>query len=1133
MMKMLKIWNDTAHDYPRDRMIHQWFEEQVEKTPNDPAVVYEDSQLTYQELNQKSNQLAHYLRTQGVGPEIIVALACERSLEMIIGIMGILKAGGAFVPMDPASPHERLVYLLEDTKTPIVLTQSWLTAKLPITGEKIIELDKIDKITQDYPLDNLKALSGPNNLVYVIYTSGSTGKPKGVMIENKNLMHFISWFKSIIPVSEKKGSLIHSPIVFDMPIPTLFYPLITGNYIHIISQDHDPEALIEALKKNDTYSFIKLTPSHLKLLENRCDITTLENRTNCLIIAGEELKYEAISKWLKLNPKILFFNEYGPTETTVGCTIYHITEKDHGRKTIPIGKPVWNTSLYILDETLHHLPIGVMGELYVGGDGIARGYLNRPDLTAEKFIPNPFMTKEDRANNRNQRLYRTGDLCRYLEDGNIEYGGRIDHQVKIRGFRIELGEIESTLLTHSAVQDTVVVAKEDEDGSKQLVAYYVVTPGASVEPAILREHLKSTLPTHMIPTFFVPLQVLPLSPSGKVDRIALPVPKRGEIRQDYLAPRTSTEKELVEIWQEILRIDHIGVTDNFFELGGDSLKSTSVMARIKKQNNLEIPYRYFFENPTIEKLSQYINNNMGAKIKPLVKVSRDQDIPIAFSQLPLLLEEIYVSNLVYVAHLDGPVDLSALEESLNQIIERHEALRSSLILQKKKKNLPLQNIEAKVSIKINQIDLTDYSEEEKKVKIEKFIDHEIKKYFDLRTAPLYQFHLIKKNKAEHLFVFVIHHIFFDLDSVGILFNELSKLYNAKILGNHPELPNLPIQWADYSHQQWEYLKGQKSQEHLSYWRDNLKNPPKELQLPIDFPRRIGNMQDVITGLKRLELILKYSKYFLMQETIRRKILMKHFKGARHSFVIPKEISRGLKKICEEQNVTLYMTLLTAFNVLIYGYNSQDDILIGSPFSNRNRIETEELIGYFVNFIPIRTNLKGNPTFNQLLKRVKDVTLRAYDYQNVPWIDLFEQFKEQEDTILLNIGRLMFNFHKNLFNNLSLKGIVSNKEPYDSPYCECELILTIEENGNDLSGHFKYRTNLFKPETIEHMSKKFITLLESIIANPKLPIDDLISNTSENIKKVSGNAIPEEDCYDLPLDSNSRGTGMEASLTGQV
>lgn len=1080
--KILIDWNDTTQEYPRDRTITQLFEEQVEKTPMTVAVVYEEQRMTYRELNEKSNQLAHYLRSLGVGPKTLVAIACERSLEMLIGVLGILKAGAAYVPLDPSSPPDRLHYMLEDTKAFILLTQSWLKDKFRETDITVIEMNHVDAFLKEFPGGNLENIAGIDNLAYVIYTSGSTGKPKGVMIEHHNLLNIIMNFQSILGIHSQSNWLSITSLSFDIAGLEFYLPLISGATIILTKKENlqNAEQLTHIIQKYNI-SFMQATPSVWKILQTHKWKGKKEFKGLC----GGEAMPISIHRFLGTISGE-YFNVYGPTETTIWSTIWKLNKNN-----IVIGNPIANTKTYILDNDLRPVPIGVIGELFIGGEGVARGYLNCPELTAEKFISNPFMTEEDRTQNRHSRLYRTGDLCRYHMDGNIEYIGRIDQQVKIRGFRIELGEIESTLLTHPSIQESIVLVRENEPDNKQLVAYYVVMPGITVEQSSLRNYLMSTLPDYMIPSLFIQLEAIPLTSNGKLDRKALLIREGGEIRQEYMASRTPTEEVLVEIWQEILELDQVGVNDNFFEMGGDSLKSFRVLTRIKERNKIEVPYRTFFENPTIAELSYYINNHSTEKnLLPIVPVSRDQTLLVSFDQLPLLLEHVYVGNLIYVIRLEGYLYYSAFEESFNEIIQRHEALKSAVILKNNNRELTTQKIEPKLHVKINIIDITTYSKAEKQTKINNFIDSDVKKPFDLSNAPLHRCHLIKKNENEHLFILTIHHIFFDLESLGILFKELSTLYNAKVLGTQPQLSPLPIQWADFSLWQWKYLEGQKLEDHLVYWKDNLKEAPPELKLPIDYPRSFKSVHDITSGLKKLHLLSKYTQHFLKWEVISRKLLMPIFEGSQYFFEIPTPLSKKLKKLAAKENVTLYMTLLSAFNVLIYGYNSQEDLIIGTPFSNRNRIETEKLIGYFVNFIPLRTNLRGNPTFSQVLKHVKNVTLNAYDHHYVPWVQLLDYFIKQEDPILLNVGRLMFSLEKNLVNNLSLEGVITNREAYDNSYCECELILVIREDGDNLSGCLKYRTNLFKKETIEQMSQKFVSLLESIVNKPEMNIEQL-------------------------------------------
>lgn len=1084
--KVLVDWNRTAKKYPQNKTLHQLFEEQVEKTPDHIALQYEDQQLTYRQLNERSNQLAHYLRAQQVGPETLVALCCDRSFDLIIGIIGILKAGGAYVPLDPEYPKERLKYMLDDTKASFLLTQSWLKKGLPSTEAMVIELDHLDKYVEKYPVKNPKPLTGPDNLVYVIYTSGSTGKPKGVLCPQKGSINRLLWLKHYLKITSTDRILHQTPYSFDISVCELLTGLLSGAQLIIAKPggNRDPSYLT-TLINHHKITTIYFVPSLLRLF-----ISNLEDFTcpslNKMIIGGEILDTDLAERTIQKFKKLRLINVYGPTETSIDSSYYDYSKNGSPLDYVPIGKPIWNTKLYILNDDLKPVSIGTIGELYIGGEGLTRGYLNHPDLTIERFILNPFTSNKDHPN-----LFRTGDLCRYLEDGNILFVGRVDDQVKIRGFRIELGEIEAALLSHPALQEAAVLAKEDEPHKKQLVAYHVVKSGSVINANDLRKHLKSNLPNYMIPSFFVPIKAMPLTLNGKLDRNALPPPKGTEIHHVYVAPRTRTEKELVEIWQDSLDVEQVGVNDNFFELGGDSLIAARVISRIHLHHKIDIPFHYFFDNPTIRDLYLYIKRNaVDRKIVPLVKGTRKQIIPISFNQLPLLTEQIYVANLVYVIHLEGHLDEDAFEEAFNQIIDRHDALRSTVILTENEQELAHQKTEKKLHVIINHIDFTAYPEPEKQTKIDHFIEFDTKKTFELDTPPLYRCHLIKKNKNDHLFVFTIHHIFFDLESFGILLRELSIFYNAKVLGIQPKIPDLPIQWRDFTLWEWKYLNGSKLKESLAYWKENLKNPPAELKLPIDYPRKIKSVRQIILSMKIIHFILKYTKYFFKREIVSRTLLMPHFKGMRYSFDIPRSITVGLKKLAEEQNVTLYMTLLATFNVLIHGYTSQEDIIIGSPISNRNRVEMENVIGYFINFIPLRIKLEGNPTFTQLLQQVKDVTLSAYDYQYVPWKQLMEHFIEQKDSIFLNVGRLMFGMEKNLFSNLTLEGIQATRETYHNAYGECELILLVKEKGEDLTGHFEFRTNLFKKETIEKMEKRWLSLLKSIISNPDKTINQL-------------------------------------------
>lgn len=592
---LLVEWNDTQVDYPKDVCSHQLFEAQVKRTPDAIAVVFADDHLTYRELNAQANQLAHYLRNLGVGPEVLVAICFERSLLMLVGILGILKAGGAYVPLDPAYPKERLAFMLEDTQAPVLLTQERLLKSLPEHPARVVCLDTdwegIVPESQENPASGVTA----DNLAYVIYTSGSTGKPKGTLITHQGLVNYLSWCTQAYAVEQGQRVPVQSSIAFDATITSLFAPLLVGSLVQLLPEDLGIEALSIVLQNSSNYSLVKITPAQLELLARQLPPEKASGRTRAFIIGGENLVAEGIAYWQNVAPETKLVNEYGPTETVVGCCIYQVTNGKHYSGSIPIGRPIANTQIYLLDQHLQPVPIGIPGELYIGGAGLARGYLNRPELTAEKFIPNPF------GDARGARLYKSGDLARYLPSGDIEYLGRIDNQVKIRGFRIELGEIEALLRQHPLIEKTVVVAREDEPGNKRLVAYFV--PNSEQAPSIseLRSFLKQKLPEYLVPNAFVLLLALPLTSNGKVDRKALPAPEQvwSELEATFVAPRTSTEEVIARIWAEVLGLEQVGIHNNFFELGGHSLLLTQVTSRLHNAFQVELSVRQLFEAPTV------------------------------------------------------------------------------------------------------------------------------------------------------------------------------------------------------------------------------------------------------------------------------------------------------------------------------------------------------------------------------------------------------------------------------------------------------------------------------------------------------------------------------------------------------
>ncbi|NEO35901.1 MAG: amino acid adenylation domain-containing protein [Moorea sp. SIOASIH] len=627
--QLLVEWNDTASEYPKEKCIHQLFEEQVEKTPDAVAVVFGQEQLTYHQLNQRANQLAHHLLSMGVRPEVLVGICVERSVQMVVGLLGILKAGGAYVPLDPNYPHQRLSYILADSGVEVLLTQQSLLESLPSHTAQMVCLDSDWGAIEQYSGQNLDVGVTSDNLAYVIYTSGSTGKPKGTMILHSGVGNYLSWCTKAYNVADSEGSTVNSSIGFDATITSLFSPFLVGRKVVLLPEEGEIEALKAALCSGTKFSLVKITPAHLEILSYLLAHEQVKIDNKAFIIGGEALSANHIKFWQKYAPQIRLINEYGPTETVVGCCIYEVGGKTFSGGNIPIGRPISNTKIYILDSHLEPVAIGVPGELYIGGDGLARGYLNRPELTSEKFIPNPF------CNSKSQRLYKTGDLARYLRDGNIEFLGRIDNQVKIRGFRIELGEIEAVLSSHPHIQQTVVIAREDIPGNKRLVAY-IVSQSESLSTNQLREFLKQKLPEYMVPSAFVTLDTLPLTQNGKVDRKSLPAPD-GVVTsvEEYVAPRTPTEEIIANIFAKVLGLQDVGIHDNFFELGGHSLLAVRLMSQIKQQFQINLPLATLFQSPTIEQLASLLGSSVNTQNPILVGIKTSGNQPPLFCIHPL------------------------------------------------------------------------------------------------------------------------------------------------------------------------------------------------------------------------------------------------------------------------------------------------------------------------------------------------------------------------------------------------------------------------------------------------------------------------------------------------------------------
>jgi amino acid adenylation domain-containing protein len=1046
--QLLVEWNNTQTDYPQDKCFHQLFAEKVEENPEAIAVVYENQQLTYQQLNQRANQLANYLQKLGVKPETLVGICVERSLEMVIGLLGILKAGGAYVPLDPNYPQERLTYMLDDSKLSILLTQEKLLEQLPVNSAAITCLDRDWDIIAQNNQENPVSSVTTSNLAYVIYTSGSTGKPKGVLATHQGLPNLALDQAKVFGVKADSCVLQFASFSFDASISEIAMALVSGARLCLAKKESLlPGLPLIRLFQEQGITHITIAPSALAILPDE-PIPSLEG----IIVAGEACPAELVAKWSKNRH---FFNAYGPTETTVCATI---AECKDGTQKPSIGRPIANTQIYILDSHLQPVPVRVAGEIYIGSIGIARGYLNRPELTAERFIPNPFINEFPLdIKSLLPSLYRTGDLGKWLPNGEIEYLGRIDHQVKIRGFRIELEEIEAIVTKHPDVLQTVAMVREDIPGDKRIVAYVVAKPESNVSGTILRQFLQEKLPEYMLPNAIVMLDSVPVTPNGKVDKKALPAPNRSDLSQNSVAPRTATEKTLATIWSEVLGVERVGVYDNFFELGGHSLLAIQILSRVREAFGVELSLTNLFNATILADLSSLIDSDRQSVINNLsiAKVYSEGNLPLSFAQQRLwFLEQLEGKSAAYniprALRLLGNLDVSALQQAIVQVVERHEALRTNVAVID---GTPIQVVKPALNISLPLVDLQELSTEQQETEVAKLINEEAHKLFDLGKDSLIRVSLLCLAEQSYVLLVTMHHIISDGWSLKIFFRELSSFYAGLISGNPCQLEELPIQYADFANWQRQWLQGEVLEKQLSYWQEHLDNAPPVLNLPLDRPRPA----------------------------------IQTFRGARETCWLSKTLSDRLKTLSQQENVTLFMTLLTAFKILLYRHSGQDDIVVGTPIAGRNRAELESLIGFFINTVVLRTRLGGNPSFHSLLNQVREVALGAYAHQDFPFEKLVEELKPERDLSYTPMFQVWFNMLNLGEVNLQLPGLNVEEIAIPEAASKFDLTLYAQESPEGIKLEWVYNQDLFAATTIERMIAHFQILLEGIVSDPEKSI----------------------------------------------
>ena len=1104
--QLLFAQHEPEHVYPVNTSIHQWFEAQVERHPDRVALVFHDpasasspaqgglgrdGSLTYRQLNERANQLAHCLIADGVGPDTLVGICVERSLAMVIGVLGILKAGGAYVPLDPSYPEERLAFTLQDAGIAILLTQAHLQERLPCSAAQPIYLDRDWPQIAQHPTTNPAVIMQPDNLAYVIYTSGSTGTPKGVMVQHDNVVRLFTATDAWFHFNERDiWTLFHS-FAFDFSVWEIWGALLYGGRLVIVSywDSRSPERFYQLLAEQGV-TVLNQTPSAFRQLI-RVDEAMAASQPLALryvIFGGEALELASLQPWFARHgdqaPQLV--NMYGITETTVHVTYRPLMQADVAQSASLIGGPIPDLRLYILDAQQQPVPIGVVGELYVGGAGVTRGYLNRPTLTAERFVRLPTLALAG-----DQTLYRTGDLARRRADGDIQYIGRIDNQVKLRGFRIELGEIEARLSEHPAVREAVVLAQaiekqgrqpSEQDGP-QLVAYVVpiaapATADLSVpdqKSALLqayREHLQSTLPDYMIPSAFVLVEAMPLTANGKLDRQALPAPTAdfALLHAPFVAPHTATEKTLAAIYGDLLGVAQVGLHDDFFVLGGHSLLGMRLISRIRNHWALELPVRTLFEKPTVAGLASAVDSgrlsqNLGAPALPLLTaMPRPAQSPLSFAQqrlwfLDQLEPESAFYNIPLLIRLTGDLDVAALQASFRYLIARHESLRTTFTLPAgAATGEPVQVIHPLTS-PLAHFDLpvtkaANEAEAQQQAQVAATTP------FNLQVGALLRAQLFQIGDDNHLLALTMHHIISDGWSTGVLVDELTHAYSAYCQGIEPSLPALPIQYADFAIWQRQALTSQVHDRQLAYWRQQLSGAPTLLELPTDRPRPP----------------------------------VQRFRGAHYEFQLDADLTATLNQLAQRHDATLFMLLLAAFNVLLARYSRQEEIVVGTPIANRNRAEIEGLIGFFVNTLALRTRLDDNPSFIELLERVRQTTLDAYDHQDLPFERLVDELGLERTlsySPLFQVGLVLQNAEMGAF---VLPNVTATMQSLDFPFAKFDLMLNLAEeevaDGTGLVGLFEYATDLFDVATIVRMADQFIVLLASIVAHPEQPVRHL-------------------------------------------
>ncbi len=1071
-------WNKEEAASVRHTFIHELFEQQVDRTPDAVAIVCGREELTYRELDERANQLGHYLRTVGVRPEVRVALCLEPSLEMIVGILSVVKAGGVYVPLDPAYPVERLSYLWNNSEAKILLTQTSLEAKFRDVAA--LCLDRDWQVIAHQDKTRLQSAVLAENLINTIYTSGSTGVPKPIGVTQSALAERATTLGEEYQLQRSDRLLQFLSFGFDAFGEELFPTVITGAtlVIHRGVKSLPPGEMLTLLERE------RITVVHAPFacwteLEREVSRigSSIPRSVRLLITGGEAIPREDAQRWVAKSQSRLA-NAYGPTETTITSTIYTLSGPEGYDRRNPInavtslfiGKPILNTRVYVLDEALQAVSLGLVGELHIAGAGLTRGYLNQPALTAERFTPDPFGPP-------GARMYRTGDVVRWHSTGNLEYLGRTDQQVKIRGFRVELGEIEAALRQFPEVRRCAVAIREDAIRGKYLAAYVVGKSDGRLQLDDLRCKLRQQLPDHMVPAAFVEIAELPLTINGKVDRQALPEPQFGN-REAHVPPRTPLEEIVSGIWMDVLGLERVSVHDNFFNLGGHSMLATQVISRLQRSLAMSIPFVAIFESPTVARLAENIQKLEGALTPPPIKRRPEGTlIPLSFSQERLwFADQLAPGSPAYngplVLRLRGELRVDLLGAVFDEIVRRHEVLRTSFPTLH---GQPHQLISPAAKGVLKQIDLTT-TPDHREIRLSDLLDAEVQLPFDLALHHPLRATLYTMAEDDHVLCVVIHHIAFDAWSMSILVRELAATYVALVNGAAPPFPELPLQYSDVAVWEHDWLQGNVLERHVNYWQARLINAQIP-EMPADFPRPA----------------------------------LRSFQAGIQKFRLSAERSQALRHLGRHQGATEFMVLLTIINIWLCYYTEQQDIVVGTPISNRSQLETEALIGFFINTVVCRNFVDRDVSFVDLLDEIAKQTLRDYAHQGLPFERLVHELRVNHDPNRNPLFQLMFNMEnlQDLWSgedaqqkDMEIPGLEVEQLGSGPVQCRFDLHLNARVVADSLEFACTYSSELYRSATIESWLATFSEIAGIVAQSPQTQISGILSQIAEFEQKAS-------------------------------